>query len=190
LIGGASFSIAVFVGLSQLINVPFDPAPRVEPVRIDFTAKRTTYPAQSKRDPQVVRDPPIVAPERPNISFGNGADGVRGVTSARPVLEPIGRNDGIGMRGLDGDAMPIVRVQPEYPPGAITSGKEGWVRVRFSVTAAGTVRDAIVVASEPGTVFDEAALRAVARWRYNPRVTDGVAVERVGLETLLRFELE
>jgi protein TonB len=62
--------------------------------------------------------------------------------------------------------------------------------VQFSVTAAGTVRDAAVVASEPGTLFDEAALKAIARWRYNPRVVDGMAVERVGLQTVIRFELE
>ena len=44
------------------------------------------------------------------------------------------------------------------------------MRVQFSVTAVGTVRDAVVVASEPGTIFDDAALKAIARWRYNPRV--------------------
>ncbi len=64
------------------------------------------------------------------------------------------------------------------------------MQVRFSVTAAGTVRDAVIVASEPGTIFDEAALKAIARWRYNPRVVNGVAVERVGLQTIIRFELE
>jgi protein TonB len=64
------------------------------------------------------------------------------------------------------------------------------VQVRFAVTPTGAVRDAAVVASEPGTVFDQAALAAVARWRYNPRVEAGVAVERVGLETLLRFTLD
>ena len=54
----------------------------------------------------------------------------------------------------------------------------------------GTVRDAVVVASEPGTIFDDAALKAIARWRYNPRVESGEAVERVGLQTIIRFKLE
>ena len=62
--------------------------------------------------------------------------------------------------------------------------------MQFSVTATGSVRDPVVVASEPGTIFDEAALKAIARWRYNPRVESGVAVERVGLQTIIRFELE
>jgi protein TonB len=52
------------------------------------------------------------------------------------------------------------------------------VQVQFSITPTGTVRDAVVVASEPGAVFDDAALKAIARWRYNPRVDGGVAVER------------
>jgi protein TonB len=64
------------------------------------------------------------------------------------------------------------------------------VQVRFAVTPTGGVRDAVVVASEPGTVFDQAALAAVARWRYNPRIDGGVAVERVGLEARLRFTLD
>ena len=62
--------------------------------------------------------------------------------------------------------------------------------MRFSVTSIGTVRDAQVVDSEPGTIFDEAALKAIARWRYKPRVQNGEAVERVGLQTIIRFELE
>ena len=62
--------------------------------------------------------------------------------------------------------------------------------MQFSVTATGRVRDPVVVASEPGTTFDEAALKAIARWRYNPRVVNGEAVERVGLQTIIRFELQ
>lgn len=50
----------------------------------------------------------------------------------------------------------------------------------------GSVRDATVVASEPGTVFDA----AVARWPYNPRIDRDVAVERVGLQALIRFEFD
>ena len=39
-------------------------------------------------------------------------------------------------------------------------------------------------------IFDQAALRAIARWRYNPKIEDGVAVERVGVRTRLTFQLE
>ena len=84
----------------------------------------------------------------------------------------------------------IVRVNPEYPPGAITRSLEGWVQVQFTVTTIGTVRDAIVVAAEPRKTFDDAALKAIARWRYNPKVENGVAVERVGLQPVIRFQLE
>ena len=92
--------------------------------------------------------------------------------------------------GTDRDALPLVRVNPDYPPGPLSRGTEGWVRVQFSVTVVGTVRDAVVVASEPRSIFDEAALKAIARWRYNPRVVNGEAVERVGLETIIRFDIE
>jgi protein TonB len=64
------------------------------------------------------------------------------------------------------------------------------VQVQFTITAAGTVKDAKVVDAEPKNIFDDAALRAIARWRYNPKVQEGVAVERVGVQTIIRFEIE
>jgi protein TonB len=107
----------------------------------------------------------------------------------RPTPEARPRTPGL-LRGIDGEVIPIVRHPPEYTPRLLDSGTEGWVRVQFTVTSIGTVRDAVVVASEPGTSFDDAALKAIARWRYNPRVVNGEAVERVGLQTVIRFELE
>jgi protein TonB len=92
--------------------------------------------------------------------------------------------------GVDRDAMPIIRVDPVYPPSFEARGIEGWVRVQFNVTETGAVSDAIVVDSKPGDPFDEAALEAVARWRYHPRVVNGEATDRVGLQTLIRFTIE
>jgi protein TonB len=97
--------------------------------------------------------------------------------------------DGIPM-GRDSDAVPLVRIQPTYPPREATKGTEGWVRVQFDISASGSVANVIAVESEPGTAFDKAAVDAVARWRYNPSVVNGVAVERVGMQTLIRFTLE
>jgi len=126
-----------------------------------------------------------------------GPDVVERVVNERPDLIRISgrsfmgvaRDGGIPM-GIDRDALPLVRVNPVYPTRAEELRIEGWVRVQFNVTATGTVRDAIAVASEPRGTFDEAALEAVARWRYNPRVDAGLVVERVGLETLFRFRIE
>jgi protein TonB len=104
----------------------------------------------------------------------------------------IGNRDGIIgpgtlTSGTDSDTMPVVRIEPVYPTRAEIRGIEGFVRVQFTVTATGQVRDAVVVASEPPGEFDEAALQAVERWRYRPRVVEGVPVERVGVQTLFEF---
>jgi protein TonB len=190
MLAGTLFSVAIFVGLAQLISVPFEIPPRIDTYKIDFTAKRPDTPPVTKRDEKITRDPPTLIPDGPTVMRDDfGDDGVGRLPYERLVLERIDRTS-IGVRGVDGDVMPRVRPDPEYPPRALASGIDGWVQVQFTVTAIGTVRDAIVVASEPGTVFDEAALKAIARWRYNPRVDSGVAVERVGLQTVIRFELE
>lgn len=63
---------------------------------------------------------------------------------------------------------PIVSVQPTYPEQAKKDGIEGWVVLEFGVTANGTVENIRVVESHPSDVFDAAAKKAVAKWRYMP----------------------
>ncbi len=92
--------------------------------------------------------------------------------------------------GSDRDIIPLVRINPEYPARALSRGVEGYVIVQFTITATGMVRDVIVVDAKPKGMFDTAAVRAVERWRYNPKVEEGVAVEGVGVQTMLNFQLE
>jgi protein TonB len=91
--------------------------------------------------------------------------------------------------GFDHEPIPVVRIDPDYPLRALRKGTEGWVKVQFSITATGMVGDAIVVASDPENVFEAAALKAVGRWRYDPKVVNGVPVERPGVQTLIWFRL-
>ena len=186
---GVLFSLVVFLGLWQLVSVPLDTGPLVEARSIEFTRQIVETPVEIKRDQKVVRQPPVLEPTAPPVNVGGG-DTIDVVRFTRPTFTRVDRTGGPNLRGVDGDAVPVIRPNPDYPPRALAAGIEGWAQVQFSVTTSGSVRDARIVASEPGTVFDDAALKAVARWRYNPRVESGVAVERVGLQAVLRFELE
>jgi protein TonB len=185
-VAGALLSTALFLTLWQLVSVPFDVPPLEEAPRIQFSPTRVMTPVVPPRPPKAQPEPPKIIPAPPGP----------GVPSE--PIRPIPREPTTVIRpprtalplGADREAAPIIRVDPDYPPRARENGIEGWVQVRFTVTAAGTVRDALVVASQPARVFDGAALEAVARWRYNPRVDGGVAVERVGLQALIRFTLE
>jgi len=77
---------------------------------------------------------------------------------------------------------------PTYPARAQERGTEGWVDIEFTVSRDGTTRDAVVRAAEPAGTFDRAALDAVKRWRYEPRVVGGNVVEQ-RVEARLRFRL-
>jgi len=184
---GVLASLALFFMLWQLVGVQMVALPRATPVRPEFTRPRPQTPTEIKRQEKPTPPERPLGPTAPHIIVERG----NGVTAVfRPARVDIERpkRDGLPV-GVDRDSAPIIRIPPDYPQSAITKQVEGWVRVQFTVTEIGTVRDAVVVASEPRNVFDKAALDAVARWRYNPRVEGGEAVERVGLQTLFRFEL-
>ena len=94
-----------------------------------------------------------------------------------------------GLAAADTDAVPLVRVQPTYPMRAAQRGIEGWVEIEFSIGKSGTVNDPVVVGYEPSKIFNKAALQAIRKWKYNPKIEDGKAVERPGIIVRLRFNL-
>lgn len=189
-LGGVVFSVALFLGLANLVNVPFEIAPTTVAQPIALKPVRPDTPVTHTRNPRVVPEPPTLAPGLPKIGIVDGGDAiVQRAIYTRPKVDTRPAGHGL-MRGLDGDVTAIIKTKPEYPPRELARGTQGWVRVQFSVTSIGTVRDAVVVDSEPEAVFDQAALKAIARWRYNPRVENGEAVERVGLQTIIRFTLQ
>ena len=75
------------------------------------------------------------------------------------------------------------------PARAAQRNIEGWVLVEFSITALGTVKNAKVIQSEPGKIFNRSALKAVGKWKYKPRIEDGVAMETHGHRKRLKFTL-
>ena len=65
----------------------------------------------------------------------------------------------------------VHRVEPEYPPIAVSALIEGMVILEATVDKTGAVRDARVLRSHG--VLDEAAVRAVEQWRYEPLLLNG-----------------
>jgi protein TonB len=81
-------------------------------------------------------------------------------------------------RQAEGDVVPVVIIRPLYPREAALAGIEGWVRLEFTITATGAVRDPRVVDAQPPRIFNREAIRALLKWKFKPRVVDGVAVQR------------
>ena len=84
----------------------------------------------------------------------------------------------IGLGGISTNVIPLVRIPPRYPMRASSRRIEGWVKVEFTITETGTVKDAIVKAAQPEKIFDKAALRAIVKWKFKPKVIDGEAFEQ------------
>ncbi len=187
---GGTLTMSVFWLLWHLVGRTVDGGGVKEATRIDFTRMRRDTEVQTKREEKVQRERPPPTPEVPQMAFSAG--GVENtVARFNPVVDARGAMTRMNMSaGSDRDVIPLVRIAPDYPPRALARGIEGWVQVQFTITATGTVKDPKVVNSDPKNIFDDAALKSISRWRYNPRVEGGVAVERVGIQTIIRFQLD
>jgi protein TonB len=69
-------------------------------------------------------------------------------------------------------------VAPQYPIISRLGRGSGWVELEFTVRADGSTGDISVTNANPRKVFDNAAMVAVAQWRYKPVMRDGKPVEQ------------
>jgi protein TonB len=94
------------------------------------------------------------------------------------------------MAASDGDYLPIDKNAPHYPMTARTRGIEGYCVVEDTVTGAGTVKDPVVVESNPRGVFDKTSIEAALKFKYRPRVVNGEAIEVRGVRNIFNYKLE
>ena len=159
---------------------------KLEFVRVKKNENLNTQDLTPEKPPKPPETPPEtppqdmdnIDPDAPSIDVG------RPEISANPDIGGPG-----GMNIAEGDYLPIVRVAPVYPSRALSRGLEGFVDMSFTVTTTGTVKDPIVLQST-SSLFERAATRAVLKFKYKPRVVDGVPVEVSGVKTRITFELE
>ena len=90
--------------------------------------------------------------------------------------------------GGNSQVIPLVRINPQYPRNELLAGVEGWVKVKFIVEPDGSVSSPRVIQSKPPRVFDSSALRAIKKWKFKPKVVNGIAVQQAGTQ-LIEFKL-
>ena len=201
--GSARIFVAVFLGaltafglfwvMQALIGVSGELKDAGKRLSVDFVRLRRDHtPEMKKREPPQ-REKPEQQPAPPQMNLAKAMNPGDAVGDIVPIMDTSAELEKATSLGAgtasDRDIVPLVRVDPEYPPRAKQQGIEGWVEIEFTISPVGTVEDAVVIAANPSFVFDRAALRAVRKWRYNPKTEQGVAVARAGVQVRLRFEI-
>jgi protein TonB len=162
-----------------------------ERAQLDFVrVKRNENLNTQEVIPEKPPKPPETPPETPPQDMDNIDPDTPTIDIARPTI--MGGTDigGPGRMNIaEGDYLPIVRVAPVYPSRALSRGLEGFVDMSFTVTATGSVINPIVLQST-SSMFERAATRAVVKFKYKPRVVDGIPVEVPGVKTRITFELQ
>ncbi len=190
-VGAVVVTLALVTLMQSLVAMGGSALEKRKGVRIeDFLRTRTDSDTQSKKrelpeKEQVEEAPEMEAMDLETAPSQLNMDGM-GI-SAQPQMALAG---GVGVGSADMDIVPLVRVNPRYPPRAQSRGIEGWVHLRFTITPQGTVDDVQIVDADPKGYFERSAKRAVGKYKYKPKIEDGKPVSRTGVELVLTFDLE
>ena len=187
-------TIALFWLMNYLITHGMDAlTEEYKGAAIDFTRVDRDEAIQTKDRTLPDRpDKPDAPPPPPPMNLNTTtAPNSGGVGINAPALSRGLMLDRSGLAApTDGDAIPLVRIPPQYPQRAASRGVEGWVQLEFTITESGGVEDITVIAAEPTGYFERAAQRALARWKYKPRIVDGRPARRYNNQVVITFEME
>ena len=181
---------------------PPPPPPPPAPAPPKTQPTQATTPVNPTAAP--VEPPKEIAPERPgddriNDGVPGGVEGgipggvvggvVGGLPEAPPPPPPPPAPKGPVRIGGQIQAPALVkRVEPSYPPIAVSAHLEGVVILEAIVGRDGTV-DEVKVLRSVHPLLDREAELALKQWRYSPLVLNGIA-ERFVLTVTLSFHLQ
>lgn len=151
-------------------------------VRVDTSSQDVA--TKDRRLPDPPPPPETPPPATPDNSLSNSFDSAAASLSMNMPNIGMGINQGEGpalgtmqvgngMAGFDTDVIPMVRVPPAYPQRAKQAKLEGYVTMAVTIRPDGTVADVEVTESKPPRLFDSAAVQAMQRWKFRPKIVNG-----------------
>jgi protein TonB len=195
-------SVALFATLQALIGVRAETGEQLALSKVEFVRLKRSVEIEEKKREKVERVKPEQELVTPTLAvakeegFDLGLDVEAIATGLGAEFGSAGGGGGDGRGALafnaglsDRDPLPLVRVEPEYPPQARQRRLEGWVQVQFTISTAGSVKDSVVVKSSH-SLFERNALQAVSKWKYQPQLKGGKPTEAPGQQVVLRFKME
>ena len=163
---------------------------RIDPANTEIQTKDRSLP-EPPPPPEEVPETPDFATRIDRVAGDLGRDmptiGLPINDGSGPYLGTL--SAGQGLAGFDTDAIPVVRIAPAYPRRAKQARIEGWVTMEVVIRPDGSVSDAKVLESDPPRLFDEAAVAAMQRWKFRPKIVDGTPVAQRARQTI-EFVLE
>ncbi|MDC8831664.1 energy transducer TonB [Alteromonas gilva] len=192
---GAAIAFGLFVVMAKLIENSARPVDEIPDAPIiDVVMQPPEEDVQTRtRVPPPPPPPPQQPPKMEPVEPEDAEPDTDGFSLDIPGVDTggVGVNiGGVGAMQSDGEATPIVRINPKYPPQAARDGKEGWVKLQFTIMEDGSVDDIDVIDADPKRIFDREARRALAKWKYKPKIVDGKPVKQFNMFVQLDFKLE
>lgn len=188
--GLAALFLAWFMSyLIQSSEMMMNKAKRVQ--MLDFVRVKREEAVERKdrkpQKPQLNKSPDV--PPVPQSSMDGGQ---QLAVSAMPTDAGVDIDaGGVGFGAGEGDYLPIVKVAPIYPQRALARGIFGHCLVKYTVTTAGTVKDVEVIEEEcTSSLFHRSSVEAALRFKYKPRVIDGVPMEVRGVHNIFHYREE
>ncbi|MCS0436275.1 energy transducer TonB [Vibrio diabolicus] len=190
-------SVSLFSFMAWMVDKGNQRAPEAsEAVRFDMVMVENEADVQRRQRSVPEQPEPPQAPEPMELSQ---ADTQMEPMSQMTPVSALGLNtalEGIAisapnLKGTMGNqqALPLYRVDPRYPSKALKRRVEGYVIMRFTIDATGRPKDIEVIEAEPQRMFEREAIRALKKWKYQPKVEDGVSIEQFGQTAKVEFKL-
>ncbi len=190
-------SVSLFSFMAWMVDKGNQRAPEAsEAVRFDMVMVENAADVQRRQRSVPEQPEPPQAPEPMDLSQ---ADTQMEPMSQMTPVSALGLNtalEGIAisapnLKGTMGNqqALPLYRVDPRYPSKALKRRVEGYVIMRFTIDATGRPKDIEVIEAEPERMFEREAIRALKKWKYQPKVEDGVSIEQFGQTAKVEFKL-
>jgi len=192
---GAAVTFALFSFMAFLVSSSDrSKEEKLENIVVEVNTTPPKSAAETRRRVPPPPPPPPKTPPKPQAPEPEANNANSGLSFNMPGVQLAGASTGISAPGAgfgrDGEATPIVRIEPKYPIQAARDGKEGWVKLSFTINEIGGVEDVKVIEAQPKRIFDKEARRALRKWKYKPKVVDGKPQRQPGLTVQLDFKMD
>lgn len=188
ILGGVVATIAVFVAipLSQKLADQFSPSMVEVPEAVieppeDFVVETEEPPEEPEEaPPEEPLDEPMnldLGMDLGDLSVGTGGAFVVEI----PKFAMRGGDDPFGSGDLDSPPQPVSKSQPTFPQSLLRKGVGGRVVCAVVVGPDGRVNSATIKQSSGNGGLDDAALKAVRKWKFKPAVRGGKTIQATAL---------